>query len=199
VPSRQDDRRHAPEVFRPDCTLCPRLARHLDEMRAAHPSYHNAPVALFGAAKALLLIVGLRRAPMARTHRSAVHRRPRGTHSLCHAARRRLLASQRLPCSRAAMVDLEELPDQQCCQMPAPREQAHDARDRHSEPYLAAEIERSPEVRAILALGAIAHRAGCGAALAQCTDWHGRGTVYRTGARSSIRIIAAGTTRKRGG
>ena len=59
MPDRQDDRRYAPEIFRPDCKLCPRLAQHLVKMRAEHPSYHNAPVAPFGESKAPLLIVGL--------------------------------------------------------------------------------------------------------------------------------------------
>ncbi|MBI3069024.1 MAG: uracil-DNA glycosylase [Betaproteobacteria bacterium] len=48
----------APE-FSPDCRLCPRLARHLDEVRRNHPGYHARPVGLFGAARARLLIVGL--------------------------------------------------------------------------------------------------------------------------------------------
>jgi uracil-DNA glycosylase family 4 len=41
------------------CRRCARLARFLDEVRAAHPAYHCAPVAPFGAARAPLLIVGL--------------------------------------------------------------------------------------------------------------------------------------------
>ncbi len=43
----------------PDCRLCPRLAAFRDEWRAVEPAWHNAPVATFGAAHARLLIVGL--------------------------------------------------------------------------------------------------------------------------------------------
>ena len=45
--------------FRKDCRDCPRLACFLDEVRAAHPGYHSAPVAPFGDPCARLLIVGL--------------------------------------------------------------------------------------------------------------------------------------------
>lgn len=45
--------------FRATCTDCPRLARHLAEVRAAHPAYHARPVATFGDPQARLLVVGL--------------------------------------------------------------------------------------------------------------------------------------------
>lgn len=43
----------------PDCRRCPRLAAHLDGVRAIYPRYHAAPVLPFGDPKARLLIVGL--------------------------------------------------------------------------------------------------------------------------------------------
>jgi len=45
------------------CQRCPRLARYLDAVREAHPDYHAAPVAAFGAVRARLLIVGLAPGP----------------------------------------------------------------------------------------------------------------------------------------
>ncbi|MDB5650982.1 MAG: uracil-DNA glycosylase [Hyphomicrobiales bacterium] len=42
-----------------DCPLCPRLVTFRHEARAAHPDWHNAPVPSFGPADARLLIVGL--------------------------------------------------------------------------------------------------------------------------------------------
>ncbi len=42
----------------PDCRLCPRLAAFRDEWRMAEPAWHNGPVATFGAVHARLLIVG---------------------------------------------------------------------------------------------------------------------------------------------
>ena len=42
-----------------DCPLCPRLVAFLQEHRAAHPDWHNAPVPSFGPIGASLLVVGL--------------------------------------------------------------------------------------------------------------------------------------------
>lgn len=41
------------------CRDCPRLAAFLDETRALHPDWHNAPVPAFGDPRARLLVVGL--------------------------------------------------------------------------------------------------------------------------------------------
>ncbi|MDX1519234.1 MAG: uracil-DNA glycosylase [Gammaproteobacteria bacterium] len=45
--------------FNPDCTRCPRLAAHLEQVRDDYPEYHARPVAPFGAKNPQLLIVGL--------------------------------------------------------------------------------------------------------------------------------------------
>jgi len=42
-----------------DCPLCPRLVGYRHEQRKAHPDWFNAPVPSFGTADARLLIVGL--------------------------------------------------------------------------------------------------------------------------------------------
>jgi len=42
-----------------DCPLCPRLAAFRVQNRTVHPEFHNAPVASFGPRDAQLLIVGL--------------------------------------------------------------------------------------------------------------------------------------------
>ena len=44
---------------RPDCALCPRLARFRVEVKAAHADYFCAPVPSFGASAPQLLVVGL--------------------------------------------------------------------------------------------------------------------------------------------
>jgi uracil-DNA glycosylase len=48
----------APEPGR-NCPLCPRLAEFRAQVRAREPGWHNAPVASFGDSDARLLIVGL--------------------------------------------------------------------------------------------------------------------------------------------
>ncbi|MET0271184.1 MAG: uracil-DNA glycosylase [Sphingomonas sp.] len=42
-----------------DCPLCPRLVEFRETQRAAHPDWHNAPVPSFGDPQAWLAIVGL--------------------------------------------------------------------------------------------------------------------------------------------
>lgn len=42
-----------------DCPLCPRLAAFREEWRGREPVWHNAPVRTFGPAEARLLVVGL--------------------------------------------------------------------------------------------------------------------------------------------
>jgi uracil-DNA glycosylase len=46
-------------TFCPDCTLCPRLARFLATTAHEQPDYHCKPVGPFGVARPKLLIVGL--------------------------------------------------------------------------------------------------------------------------------------------
>ncbi len=46
-------------AFDPQCSRCPRLAAHLEELRREFPAYHGRPVAPFGDENPHLLIVGL--------------------------------------------------------------------------------------------------------------------------------------------
>lgn len=52
-------RRAAPSTDPGACRACPRLAGHLEDLRAALPTFHNAPVAAHGDPAARLLVVGL--------------------------------------------------------------------------------------------------------------------------------------------
>ncbi|MDC9700952.1 MAG: uracil-DNA glycosylase [Alphaproteobacteria bacterium] len=52
----QDNLLSAPD---PDCSLCSRLFKFRLEQRKLHPDWHNAPVPSFGAHDATLLVVGL--------------------------------------------------------------------------------------------------------------------------------------------
>jgi uracil-DNA glycosylase family 4 len=47
------------DSYDPDCTRCPRLAKFLAQARVEHPDYWCRPVPSFGPANAKLLIVGL--------------------------------------------------------------------------------------------------------------------------------------------
>ena len=47
------------ELFDPECTSCPRLAKHLNRVKKDYPEYHARPVAPFGVTHPKLLIIGL--------------------------------------------------------------------------------------------------------------------------------------------
>ena len=47
------------EAYDPECRRCSRLARHLDQVHAEHPTYFCRPVPSFGDPRAALVIVGL--------------------------------------------------------------------------------------------------------------------------------------------
>ena len=51
--------RRLPAEPDPDCGFCPRLAVFRNSLRTAQPEWHNAPVPVFGALDAHLLVVGL--------------------------------------------------------------------------------------------------------------------------------------------
>jgi uracil-DNA glycosylase family 4 len=49
----------APVDPSPECSACPRLVALREELKAAHPDWHNAPVPSFGAPSPRLLVIGL--------------------------------------------------------------------------------------------------------------------------------------------
>jgi uracil-DNA glycosylase family 4 len=145
--------------FTIDCRLCPRLARHLDGVRTAHPDYYARPVAAFGAARAALLIVGL--APgMHGANRTG---RPfTGDFAgvlLYDTLHRYGLANKAVATSRTDGLKLKDcrITNAVKCLPPANRPLPDEVRRCNG--YLSAEIEALPEGAAILALGLIAHDA----------------------------------------
>ncbi|MBI4696763.1 MAG: uracil-DNA glycosylase [Gammaproteobacteria bacterium] len=141
------------------CRACPRLAAFLDEVRVAHPDYHARPVAPFGAEAPRLLIVGL--APgMHGANRTG---RPftgdyagvllyQTLFDLGLGSRPDALARD----DGLVLVDCRITNAVKClppANKPEPKEIAR------CNGFLAAELAATPSVRAILALGRIAHDA----------------------------------------
>lgn len=141
------------------CRRCPRLAQHLDQIRAQYPGYHAAPVPGFGDAAARFLIVGL--APG--LHGANRTGRPfTGDHA-------GILLYQTLfdlgfanqpqgldPADALALRDCRIANAVRCLpphNKPLPQE-VHECN-----PYLQAELEGQPMPRVLLALGRIAHQA----------------------------------------
>ncbi len=164
------------ETPAPDCPLCPRLVAYRQANRAANPAWHNAPVPSFGPGDAPLLIVGL--APGVRgANRTG---RPfTGDHAglllydtllrfgLAHGAYRAepddglTLAGCRIA-NAVRCVPPANLPEP--------------AEVRTCNRFLAAELQRMPGLRAVLALGVLAHAAvlkACGIPAARLRFRHG--------------------------
>ena len=141
------------------CTECPRLAGFLAEVRSRRPDYHARPVLPFGDPRARLLIVGL--AP--------------GMHGANRTGRpftgdfAGILLYETLhafgfgskPVSRAADDDLRlldcRITNAVKCLPPANKPEPTEIRT--CNPYLADEFVAAPELRVILALGLVAHKA----------------------------------------
>ena len=142
-----------------DCTACSRLAGFLGEVRAKHPDYHARPVAPFGDPKARLLVVGL--APgmhgANRTGRpftgdyagillyETLHAYGFGSRPESVSADDGLLLSDCRITNAVKCLPPENKPEP--------------AEIRTCNRFLAAELAAAPEVRVILALGLVAHKA----------------------------------------
>ena len=159
-----------------DCPLCPRLAAFRAEQRGAFPASHNAPVPSFGGSDGRLLVVGL--APGLRgANRTG---RPfTGDYAgvLLYATLRKFGFAHGDYDERAddglALVDCRITNAVRCVppeNKPEPKEIAT------CNGFLAMEIKTLPRLRAVLALGSIAHQAAL-AALGQrrsaCRFQHG--------------------------
>ena len=146
-------------MFDPGCRRCPRLAAFLDSVKQLHRDYYCRPVPPFGDSAPRLLIVGL--APgMHGANRSG---RPfTGDHAgiLLYATLHKFgLASA--PQSTAADDGLKlgqvRITNAVKCLPPANKPLPQEIKTCND--FLRAELERSPSVRAVLALGGIAHAA----------------------------------------
>jgi uracil-DNA glycosylase len=141
------------------CTDCPRLAGFLVEVRQCHPDYHARPVAPFGDDHAQLLIVGL--AP--------------GMHGANRTGRpftgdyAGILLYETLHqfgfASRAESVSADDGLILRNCRITnavkclPPENKPEPSEIRTCNHFLADELKASPDVRVVLALGQIAHKA----------------------------------------
>jgi len=149
----------AAPTFCPDCTLCPRLAAFLARTARANPDYHCKPVAPFGAAKPALLIVGL--APgMHGANRTG---RPfTGDHAgiLLYETLHELgLSSAPASVDRGDGLRLHGVRITNAVKCLPPENKPLPAEIQTCNQYLAAELAELKSVRALLALGTVAHDA----------------------------------------
>jgi len=145
------------ESYDPDCTRCPRLAEFLAETRARQPGYWARPVPSFGDAHPRLLIVGL--APgMHGANRTG---RPfTGDHAgiLLYQTLYDLgLASAPTSVCGEDGLELRRVRIANAVKCVPPENKPLPEEIRRCNAYLTAELRALPSVRAVLALGRIAH------------------------------------------
>ncbi|HET7809502.1 MAG TPA: uracil-DNA glycosylase [Steroidobacteraceae bacterium] len=149
----------AAPTFCPDCTLCPRLASFLVKTARAYPDYHCKPVAPFGEARPQLLIVGL--APgMHGANRTG---RPfTGDYAgiLLYESLHELgLASAPTSVDRSDGLQLRGTRITNAVKCLPPDNKPLPVEIKTCNRYLVAELEELDSVRAVLALGLVAHEA----------------------------------------
>jgi len=146
-------------TFCPDCTLCPRLASFLAKAAYENPDYHCKPVAPFGEAAPQLLIVGL--APgMHGANRTG---RPfTGDYAgiLLYESLYGLgLASAPVSVDRSDGLTLRGVRITNAVKCLPPDNKLLPAEIKTCNQYLAAELQQLNSVKAVLALGVVAHEA----------------------------------------
>jgi uracil-DNA glycosylase len=142
----------------PDCPRCPRLVAFRERHRHAFPDWHNAPVPSFGGDRAELLIVGL--APGLRgANRTG---RPfTGDYAgilLYETLRRHGFAEgvyDARPDDGLRLIGCRVTNAVRCV---PPENKPETSEAANCRPFLSAEIQRLGRLRAVLALGAIAHK-----------------------------------------
>jgi uracil-DNA glycosylase len=146
-------------IFDAGCRRCPRLAAFLDAVRMEEPDYYCHPVPPFGDPQAKLLIVGL--APgMHGANRSG---RPfTGDHAgiLLYATLYKFgMATAPVSVSTDDGLELKQARITNAVKCLPPANKPLPAEIRQCNDYLRAELAQSHSVRAVLALGTIAHAA----------------------------------------
>jgi len=147
------------EAFDPHCRRCPRLVRHLDQVRARHPDYHCAPVPSFGSACCRLLVVGLAPGlhganrtgrPFTGDHAGILLYRTLHQHGFATRAES-VAAGDRLRLRDCRITNAVR------CLPPANRPEPAEAR--RCNPFLVAELAGLGRGGIVVALGAVAHAA----------------------------------------
>lgn len=146
-------------IYDPACRRCPRLARFLDRVHAAHPTYHCRPVPPFGAADASLVIVGL--APG--MHGANATGRPfTGDYAggLLYATLHKFgFATRPHSVSASDGLRLADARITNAVKCLPPENKPLPAEIRNCNAYLKAELATLPDGASVLALGHVAHSA----------------------------------------
>ena len=146
-------------IFDPQCRRCPRLATFLDTVKLEHLGYYCKPVPQFGTAKARLLIVGL--APgMHGANRTGRPFTGDFAGILLYATLFKFgLSTSPVSTSSDDGMELIDARITNAVKCLPPANKPEPSEIKLCNDYLREELVRSHEVRAIVALGTIAHNA----------------------------------------
>jgi uracil-DNA glycosylase len=142
-----------------DCPLCPRLAAFREAQRTAHPEWFNAPVPPFGDDRAELLIVGL--APGLRgANRTGRPFTGDYAGELLYTTLRKFgLTEGNYSARRDDGLALTRVRITNAVRCVPPQNRPEPGEIAACRSFLSAEIGSMPQLRAMLALGAVAHDA----------------------------------------
>ncbi|PVB63262.1 uracil-DNA glycosylase [Labrenzia sp. 011] len=140
-----------------NCSACPRLVAFRDELKALHPDWHNAPVPSFGSASPRLLVIGL--APGMKGANCTG--RPFTGDYAGDLLYRTLLDYDFAEGTYLARLDdglmLKNALITNAVRCLPPQNKPTGEEIRTCRPYLLATLAANPSIRAVLALGRIAH------------------------------------------
>ncbi|MDE0718136.1 MAG: uracil-DNA glycosylase [Rhodospirillaceae bacterium] len=140
-----------------DCALCPRLAAFRSEWRIREPAWHNAPVPSFGEIDARLLIVGLAPGLRGANRTGRPFTGDWAGDLLYDTLIRYGFASGTYDRRRDDGLVLADCRITNAVRCVPPENRPATAESRACLPFLAAEISDMPQLKAILALGVVAH------------------------------------------
>ena len=153
-----------PEFISPgDCTACPRLADHLKNLRQWEPAWHCLPVPAFGDLSARLLVVGLAPGEKGANRTGRPFTGDVAGELLYPALHRFGFASVAGPLGADGWANLAmsladcRITNAVRCLPPANKPTTAEIRQCNG--HLKAELAAMPRLKAIVALGAIAHQA----------------------------------------
>ncbi|KAB2848594.1 MAG: uracil-DNA glycosylase [Hyphomicrobiaceae bacterium] len=146
-----------------DCALCPRLAAFRRDNRQAEPNWHNAPVPSFGDRAARLLIVGLAPGLKGANRTGRPFTGDYAGDLLYHTLLKCGLASGVYHASPEDGLALRATMVTNAVRCVPPANKPTPAEIKTCQRFLLARIRAMPQLRAILALGRIAHDSALGA------------------------------------
>jgi uracil-DNA glycosylase len=149
----------APAVPNRDCALCPRLAAFRTAQRQAHPEWFNAPVPSFGDPSAEVLIVGLAPGLRGANRTGRPFTGDFAGDLLYRSLGKFGFATGDYGADPADSLQLRRVRITNAARCVPPQNRPEPGEIAACRPFLAAEFAAMPRLKAILALGGIAHNA----------------------------------------